>query len=439
MASLDFTRLMTSGNYSDLKLVCQGREFKIHKLVACSQSSVIATALKGGFKEAQSGMITIEQFDAETVRRMVEYLYTGDYDRTKPKSRAATIIGVTSPTAATSTASSTTPSAAANTTASTKANAKANATANATANTIASTKASTKANAKANTTASTTASTAASTARTLATGSFASTIMSSTTPAPLVTNGTLLQHVQVNAIADYYEVHGLAQLANRKIQQTYLTSWDLKSFVASAKAAINDSGDQSLHNMMALYTAQNMKELLKSGQLPSLVGDFSASVLAYHAHQLEASQREQTQAAVQQQAQAHLALQQQYNELLVECQAAEARATRVIENVGKLISLSNNQERCQNKMSFVPVNPRPMLQDLVDKTVLVRLKWGETEYKGRLVSIDSYMNLQLSNTEEYLNDKLTGELGQVLIRCNNVLYIRGADQKESGGDTRMED
>lgn len=36
-------------------------------------------------------------------------------------------------------------------------------------------------------------------------------------------------------------------------------------------------------------------------------------------------------------------------------------------------------------MSFVPVNPRPMLQDLVDKTVLVRLKWGQTEYKGRLV------------------------------------------------------
>lgn len=67
-------------------------------------------------------------------------------------------------------------------------------------------------------------------------------------------------------------------------------------------------------------------------------------------------------------------------------------------------------------MSFVPVNPRPMLQDLVDKTVLVRLKWGQTEYKGRLVSIDSYMNLQLSETEEYISDKLTGELGKVLIR-----------------------
>ncbi|KOS20225.1 putative small nuclear ribonucleoprotein F [Escovopsis weberi] len=88
-------------------------------------------------------------------------------------------------------------------------------------------------------------------------------------------------------------------------------------------------------------------------------------------------------------------------------------------------------------MSFVPVNPRPMLQDLVDKPVLVRLKWGETEYKGRLVSIDSYMNLQLADTEEFISDKLTGRLGQVLIRCNNVLYIRGADSKE-GADVRME-
>lgn len=67
-------------------------------------------------------------------------------------------------------------------------------------------------------------------------------------------------------------------------------------------------------------------------------------------------------------------------------------------------------------MSFVPVNPRPMLQELVDKMVSVRLKWGSTEYTGRLVSTDSYMNLQLSGTEEYIGGKRTGELGQVLIR-----------------------
>ncbi|KAL6859946.1 hypothetical protein ACO1O0_003970 [Amphichorda felina] len=89
-------------------------------------------------------------------------------------------------------------------------------------------------------------------------------------------------------------------------------------------------------------------------------------------------------------------------------------------------------------MSFVPVNPRPMLQGLVDKDIVVRLKWGETEYKGKLVSLDSYLNLQLSGTVEYINDKPTGDLGQVLIRCNNVLWIRAADQGE-GADTKMED
>ncbi|KAH7305974.1 small nuclear ribonucleoprotein SmF [Stachybotrys elegans] len=78
-------------------------------------------------------------------------------------------------------------------------------------------------------------------------------------------------------------------------------------------------------------------------------------------------------------------------------------------------------------MSFMPVNPRPMLQDLVNKPIFVRLKWGETEYKGTLVAVDSYMNLQLSGAEEYLSGKLTGSLGQVLIRCNNVLWVRGAD------------
>ncbi|KAK3293328.1 uncharacterized protein B0H64DRAFT_363843 [Chaetomium fimeti] len=91
-------------------------------------------------------------------------------------------------------------------------------------------------------------------------------------------------------------------------------------------------------------------------------------------------------------------------------------------------------------MSFVPVNPRPFLQDLVNKDVVVRLKWGETEYKGRLVSIDSYMNIQLSNTEEFIDRKFTGALGQVLIRCNNVLYVTAATDKGGEGDrdTKME-
>jgi small nuclear ribonucleoprotein (snRNP)-like protein len=43
-----------------------------------------------------------------------------------------------------------------------------------------------------------------------------------------------------------------------------------------------------------------------------------------------------------------------------------------------------------------PVNPKPFLQDLTGKVVYVRLKWG-LEYKGYLVSTDTYMNLQVSD------------------------------------------
>ena len=46
------------------------------------------------------------------------------------------------------------------------------------------------------------------------------------------------------------------------------------------------------------------------------------------------------------------------------------------------------------------------------------------------MAVDSYMNLQLENTEEYINEEFAGNLGQVLIRCNNVLYLRAGDEKE---------
>ena len=44
------------------------------------------------------------------------------------------------------------------------------------------------------------------------------------------------------------------------------------------------------------------------------------------------------------------------------------------------------------------VNPKPFLTGLTGQEVVVKLKWG-MEYRGRLVAIDSYMNLQLADTE----------------------------------------
>ncbi|KAA1073362.1 hypothetical protein PGT21_010495 [Puccinia graminis f. sp. tritici] len=79
-------------------------------------------------------------------------------------------------------------------------------------------------------------------------------------------------------------------------------------------------------------------------------------------------------------------------------------------------------------MSVVhPVNPKPFLQDLTGKECVVKLKWG-MEYKGYLVSVDNYMNLQLANTEEYQNGQSVGSLGEVFIRCNNVLYVLAVNE-----------
>ena len=90
------------------------------------------------------------------------------------------------------------------------------------------------------------------------------------------------------------------------------------------------------------------------------------------------------------------------------------------------------------------VNPKPFLQDLVGRDVTVKLKWG-MEYHGKLVSSDAYMNVLLAETEEYINAQFAGQLGDVLIRCNNVLYIRALAKEEEDDDdddnkvTKMED
>nr|GEW91114.1 probable small nuclear ribonucleoprotein F [Tanacetum cinerariifolium] len=82
-----------------------------------------------------------------------------------------------------------------------------------------------------------------------------------------------------------------------------------------------------------------------------------------------------------------------------------------------------------SKWKTIPVNPKPFLNNLTGKPVIVKLKWG-MEYKGYLVSVDSYMNLQLANSEEYLDGQFNGSIGEILIRCNNVLYMRGVPEDE---------
>ena len=77
-----------------------------------------------------------------------------------------------------------------------------------------------------------------------------------------------------------------------------------------------------------------------------------------------------------------------------------------------------------------PINPKPFLAQLTGKKVAVKLKWG-MEYRGFLVSTDAYMNVQLASAEEYVDGESQGMLGEVLIRCNNVMYLKAADEEDA--------
>jgi small nuclear ribonucleoprotein len=64
-----------------------------------------------------------------------------------------------------------------------------------------------------------------------------------------------------------------------------------------------------------------------------------------------------------------------------------------------------------------------MLQKSTKKKVTVRLK-NEVEYKGKMDNVDSYMNLIMTDAEELQADKVIANYGRVIVRGNNVLFIK---------------
>ena len=67
--------------------------------------------------------------------------------------------------------------------------------------------------------------------------------------------------------------------------------------------------------------------------------------------------------------------------------------------------------------------PLTVLQKNTKKDVVVRLK-SEVEYKGKMENVDSYMNLIMTDAEELNQGKTVGKFGRVIVRGNNVLFIK---------------
>ncbi len=67
--------------------------------------------------------------------------------------------------------------------------------------------------------------------------------------------------------------------------------------------------------------------------------------------------------------------------------------------------------------------PLTTLQKNTKKSVVVRLK-NDVQYKGMMENVDSYMNLIMTNAEELKDDKVIANYGRVIVRGNNVLFIK---------------
>jgi hypothetical protein len=97
---------------------------------------------------------------------------------------------------------------------------------------------------------------------------------------PTTANITL-RHVYVNAIADYYDIPQLKELANTKIQHILGTSWSADGFPDVIRDVFSLTGDLALHNIITLIAAERIKELIKLKDFVELdvISDFAIGII----------------------------------------------------------------------------------------------------------------------------------------------------------------
>ncbi|OAG40790.1 hypothetical protein AYO21_04867 [Fonsecaea monophora] len=236
-------RLLDSGEFSDLKFLCKGDEFKVHKAIVCMQSPVIKAAIQGSFEESHTSVIKMDDFDPKVVKALVQFMYTGDYDieevrRDASEEATSEVVGDAVDGELT---------------------------------------------------------------KWLKTGSLwdrqsqpdENEISRIGSPSALPPEASaeasatdpLLEHIRVNSIGDYYGIEALVSLANSKIEQLLQSdpaenSW-VETLPSAIEAATHSTGDQEVLRIFATAIAPNISSLLGMEQFRrlSVLTDFSLTVL----------------------------------------------------------------------------------------------------------------------------------------------------------------
>lgn len=71
-------------------------------------------------------------------------------------------------------------------------------------------------------------------------------------------------------------------------------------------------------------------------------------------------------------------------------------------------------------------NPKQFFLRKINGKVEVILKWGQS-YEGVLISTDDYFNILLDHAIEKVDGTVSGDVGKILIRCNNVFLVKDVE------------
>ncbi|KAF5022190.1 hypothetical protein F66182_5777 [Fusarium sp. NRRL 66182] len=198
-------------------------EFKLHQVIVCPQSPVLTAALCGGFQEAKSKTVVVNEFDTCTVKHMISFLYTGEYQISSSSEDEITPDNEEMEPEAAPYTDEAEPDAGSN-------------------------------------------------AEEIEheTDSVSGSSVSSQEEENNNIIDTLLSHLRVNAIADYYDIKGLAQFSNSKIQTILEQGQDADVYLGILPELSTSNRDASLNTIIATSMVDSIDELADSEEFQKM-------------------------------------------------------------------------------------------------------------------------------------------------------------------------